>query len=85
MTKFSRFFGSNHDSRITTHALALLAAAALAACGVETATTAATGAVIKKQEVDQGKKTLEQTREKIEQAVQQTQQRAEQGREASDK
>ena len=57
----------------------------LAGCGVETATTAATGAVIKKQEVDQGKKTLEQTREKLEQAMQQTQQRVEQGREASDK
>jgi hypothetical protein len=80
-----RFFRPNHDSQITTHALALLVAAALAACGVETATTAATGAVIKKQEVEQGKKTLEQSREKIEQAMQQTQQRAEQDREAGDK
>lgn len=64
--------------RISTHALALVVAAALAACGVEVATTAATGAAIKKQEVDQGKKTLEQTREKVEQAAQQVEQRAEQ-------
>ncbi len=83
--KRDKAHGSNHDSRITTHALALLVAAAVAACGVETATTAATGAVIKKQEVEQGKKTLEQSREKIEQAMQQTQQRAEQDREAGDK
>ena len=60
-------------------------AAALAACGVDTATTAATGAAIKKQEVDQGKKTLEQTQQKVEQAAQQMQQRAEQGRDASEK
>jgi hypothetical protein len=85
MKSSSRFYGSNHDSRITTHALALLVAAALAACGVETATTAATGAAIKKQEVEQGKKTLEQAQQRIEQAAQQAQQRADQGREAGDK
>ncbi len=77
-------------SLVTSHGslAAILAASALAAiagCGVETATTAATGAAIKKQEVEQGKKTLEQTRDKLEQAMQQTQQRAEQGREAGDK
>ncbi len=76
---------STHDSRITTHAVALAAAALLAACGLETATTAATGAAIKKQELDQGKKTLEQTQQKVEQAAQQIQQRAEQGRDAADK
>ena len=64
---------------------AVLVAAALAACGVDTATTAATSAAIKKQEVDQGKKTLEQVQQKTEQAAQQAQQRGEQTREASDK
>lgn len=57
----------------------------LAGCGVEVATTAATGAAIKKQEVDQGKKTLEQTQQKVEQAAQQIQQRAEQTGAAADK
>ncbi len=50
----------------------------LAGCGVDTATTAATGAAIKKQEVDAGKQTLEQAQQKLEQAAQQMQQRAEQ-------
>jgi len=52
--------------------------ALLAGCGVDTATTAATGAAIKKQEVDAGKKTLDQAQQKLEQAAQQVQQRAEQ-------
>jgi NifU-like protein involved in Fe-S cluster formation len=50
----------------------------LAGCGVETATTAATGAVIKKQELEQGRKTIEQMQQKLDQANQQVQQRAEQ-------
>jgi hypothetical protein len=65
--------------------VATLALAMIAGCGVETATTAATGAAIKKTEVDQGKKTLEQSRQRVEQAAQQVQQRAEQGRESADK
>lgn len=85
MTAFMRFFRTNHDLRITIHGVAIIACATIAGCGVETATTAATGAAIKKQEVEQGRKTLDQTRDKLEQAVQQTQQRAEQDREASDK
>ena len=48
----------------------VVAVALLAGCGVDTATTAATGASIKKQEVEEGKR---------------TQERAQQGREASDK
>ena len=74
-------------SPITGHwSLALaLAASALAGCGVETATTAATGAAIKQQEVDQGKKTMEQAKQKAEQAAQQIQQRAEQTGAAADK
>lgn len=70
--------GSNHDPRITIHVFAIAALAAIAGCGVETATTAATGAAIKKQEVDQGKQTLERAQQKVEQAAQQIQQRAEQ-------
>lgn len=50
----------------------------LTACGVETAGTAATAAALKKQELEQGKKTMEQFQQKLDQANQQTQQRAEQ-------
>lgn len=64
--------------------LAVLTVAALAGCGVETATTAATGAAIKKKELEQGKNTQEQARQKVEQAMEQAQQRAQQGG-ASDK
>jgi len=50
----------------------------LTACGVETAGNAATGAAIKKQELEQGKRTMEQMQQKIDLANQQSQQRAEQ-------
>jgi len=56
--------------------LAILAAAALCGCGVETATTAATAASIKKQELEQGQKTLQRAQEKIDAAAVQMQQRA---------
>ena len=55
--------------------LALAAAAALAGCGVETASTAATAASVKKQELEQGQKTMQHTQQKIDGAVQQMQQR----------
>lgn len=58
--------------------VSLALALAVSACGVETATTAATGAVIKKQELEQGKKTMDQMQQKIDQAGLQSQQRAEQ-------
>lgn len=58
--------------------IAVLAVRALAGCGVDTATTAATGAAIKKQEVEQGKKTQEQVRRKIDQTMDQMQQRSRQ-------
>ena len=58
--------------------LFVLSISALAGCGVDTATTAATGAAIKKQEMDQGKKTMEQMQQKLDQANQQVQQRSEQ-------
>ena len=48
---------------------AVVAAALLAACGVETAGTAATGAAIKKQEVEEGKRTQQRSTEKIDQAT----------------
>jgi len=49
--------------------VAALAAAFLAACGVETAGTAATGAAIKKQELEEGKRTQQRANEKIDQAT----------------
>jgi hypothetical protein len=58
----------------------LIAAAAflpLVGCGLETASTAATGAAIKKQELEQGKRTMQQAQQKIDQSLQLQQQRAE--------
>jgi hypothetical protein len=49
----------------------------LAGCGVETATTAATAAAIKKQEVDDGRKTMTNVEQKVGAAVEQMQQRNE--------
>jgi len=57
--------------------IVLFLLAALTGCGVETATTAATGAAIKKREVEEGKKTMEQVQKKVGEAVEQMQQRAE--------
>lgn len=57
--------------------------AALPACGVETATTAATGAAIKKQEIEQGRKTQEDAQRKIEQSMRQMQERANRAGEAA--
>ena len=54
----------------------LAAAAGLAGCGVETASTAATAASLKKQEVEQGQKTMTRAQQKIDAAMQQMQQRA---------
>jgi len=56
--------------------LVIAMAATLAGCGVETASTAATAASIKKQEIQQAQKTMQQTRQKIDGAMQQVQQRA---------
>lgn len=69
---------STHQSLITTHAVAVLLAAALGGCGVDTATTAATGASIKKQEVEEGKRTQERAGQRIEQMQDQMQKRAQQ-------
>ena len=56
--------------------LAITAIAALTGCGVDVATTAATGASIKKQELQQGQKTMQQAQQKIDAAMQQMQTRA---------
>jgi NifU-like protein involved in Fe-S cluster formation len=55
-----------------------LAVAALAGCGVETASTAATAGALKKQEVEQGQKTMQQMNERIGEAMTQAQQRSQQ-------
>ena len=60
--------------------LALAAALALSACGADVATSAATAASLKKQELEQGKKTMDQAQQKIGQAMEQLQQ-SEQNRE----
>ena len=49
----------------------VLVIVSLAGCGVETATTAATGAAIKKQEIVQGKKSMNEAQQRVEQAAQQ--------------
>jgi curli biogenesis system outer membrane secretion channel CsgG len=63
--------------------IAFAAIALLAGCGVETATTAATVAAAKKQELEQGKKTMEQMQQNIGKSMEQTQQSAERADEAS--
>ena len=63
--------------------LAALALATLAACGVETATTAATVAEAKRREMEQAKKTLDMAKQKIEAASQQMQKSAERSEDAS--
>ena len=57
-----------------TRLIPLIAAAALSACGVDTASSAATAAALKKQEVEQGKKTMDQAQQKIGKAMDQLQQ-----------
>jgi PBP1b-binding outer membrane lipoprotein LpoB len=52
----------------------VLSAVLLTACGAETATTAATVGAAKKQELEQGQKTLEQVQQKVGESMQQMQQ-----------
>lgn len=56
--------------------LIFIGALAVAGCGVEMASTAATAASIKKQELQEGQKTMQRAQEKIDGAMQQAQQRA---------
>ena len=57
--------------------IVLVAIVALAGCGVETATTAATVAAAKQKEVEQGKKTMNQVQQNLDKAMEQTQQSTE--------
>lgn len=58
--------------------VSLMCAVILAGCGAEVATTAATGAAIKKQEVEAAKQTKEMIDKKIDATAKAIQQRAEQ-------
>ncbi|OGA18631.1 MAG: hypothetical protein A3I63_03325 [Betaproteobacteria bacterium RIFCSPLOWO2_02_FULL_66_14] len=58
--------------------LIAVAIVALAACGVETASTAATAASIKQRELEEGKKAQDRAQQKIDQAKEIMQQRANQ-------
>jgi hypothetical protein len=49
----------------------------LSACGAETATTAATAAAVKKQEIIEGEKMQKDLKQRIDQSASQTQERAE--------
>jgi hypothetical protein len=61
-----------------TYSAALLTLALLAGCGVDTMSAAATAAALKKQELQQGQRTMEQSKEKIGKAMELEQQRANQ-------
>ena len=63
--------------------IVIVAAAALAGCGVETATTAATVAAAKKKEIEQGKDTMNQVRQNLDKAMEQTQQSAQRTEDAT--
>ena len=54
--------------------LLALSACVLMGCGAETATTAATVGAAKKQEIEQGKQTMEQVQQKLGESLQQMQQ-----------
>ncbi|MDH3318118.1 MAG: hypothetical protein OEO84_00310 [Betaproteobacteria bacterium] len=56
--------------------VAAAVAAALAGCGLETASTAATAASLKKQELQQGQRTMQRAQQRIDGAMQQMQERA---------
>jgi hypothetical protein len=63
----------------------LFATLALTACGADVASTAANAALIKKQELEQGKKTMEMAQQKINQSMDQIQQNAQKAEEAVNK
>lgn len=62
-----------------------LALIALGGCGVESASTAATVAAMKKREIEEGKKTQERMKQQIDQAMEQAQQRAQHAEDAGAK
>jgi len=68
--------------RFAAVASCLVCTALLAACGVETAGTAATSAAIKKKEVEQGVAAKERANEQLQQSLQLMQQRQQQTEDA---
>jgi hypothetical protein len=65
-----------------TRTLVVIAAmGALAGCGADTMSAAATGAAIKQQELQEGQKTLQRAQERMGQATELLQQRADQAAE----
>ena len=60
------------------HLILAVALGLLAGCGVDTATTAATGASIKKQEMEDAKRAQDRAQQRIENMQEQMQQRAQQ-------
>jgi len=67
--------GEDHPMKTLVFVAAILM---LAACGVETASTAGTAATLKKQEIEQGRKDMERFQQQLDQANQAARQRAEQ-------
>jgi hypothetical protein len=62
----------------------VLTAALLVGCGVDSMTAAATAAALKKQEMEQGKKTMDQAQQRIKAATDQMQQSAQKTAEAAE-
>jgi hypothetical protein len=59
------------------HCISIMAVIGLTACGVETASTAATAGAVKRQEIEQGQKTMNQAQQKINQSMGEMQRRPE--------
>ena len=64
--------------------VAALAAAALAGCGLDAASSAATVASLKKAELEQGQKTMQHAQQKIDAMSQQLQQNADRSMQQAD-
>lgn len=63
--------------------IAVLAAGMLAGCGADTMNSAATAALLKKQEIEQGRKTMKQAQQKIAEAMKQAEQNTQQAADAA--
>lgn len=64
------------------HLIVVIAVAALVGCGVEVATTAATGAAIKAKELEKAKNTMQDVKQKLDAASELTRQQEEKAKEA---
>ena len=64
--------------------IAVCAAAALAGCGLDAASSAATAASLKKAELEQGQKSMQLAQQKIDAMQQQLQQNADRSMQAAD-